>query len=124
MSMLRIRQEQMQIFEQACRLRSEDKLFAHARTVWTRRAAGLSDQELRSHVQSCIERAEGFGLRTEYETSCFLDLSFAFAPDFDQAPATAWAGALLRNASLSGWTKCLLLVERAQSELLVLEGAA
>ncbi len=121
--MLRIRREQMLAFDAFAYARREAKLVAHARDVWARRSAALSDAALREHVRACVARAEGYGLLSEYEASCFVDLTFAFSPTFDGDAATAWAGEILRDRDLAGWIKCTLLVERARRELRALEGA-
>lgn len=107
--MLQLREEQITAFDAVFEEELITRLAERVSAVWpgTAQQAGLP---LRDAIRYGIRRARGYGLSTDYEISCFVDLMFAVAPDFD---GQQWAREVLGSASLAGWLKAKLLIDRA-----------
>ena len=81
------------------------RLAAHVREVFPSETAGLSDAALEVTVTAAMQRAKDCGVTDEEDVQRFLECVFRYGPHFDTDPATAWAGAILRDERLCGATK-------------------
>lgn len=107
--MLQLRAEQTSALAAIFEERLIGRLAARVSAVWPE-SAQSSGLPLTDAIRYGIRRARGYGLATDYEISCFVDLMFAVAPDFD---GQQWAREVLSSASLAGWLKAKLLIDRA-----------
>ena len=60
-----------------------------------------SDEQLTKLAHIGMERARGYGFRTEAQIRLFIDLMVLHGPRFDVDSRTIWAGDILNDASLS-----------------------
>jgi hypothetical protein len=87
----------------------------HLRRDLATQTAGWSDEELRQRVMECIPRAGAYGLATQRELMCFVDVSFLLGNSFDTDLGQVWAAKLLRSAKLSAGDRANLLLSTACS---------
>jgi len=74
---------------------------AHLRRFFPAECAALGETGLRERIREGISRAVSHGFESEVHISQYLDLMFAFGPDFDSDPALPWARALLAEENLT-----------------------
>jgi hypothetical protein len=108
--MLVVRDQQMQAMSEALFM---DWLILHLRRHFPERCLDLGPEALEGAVASSLQRARGYGFQTPVDLCRFLDLEFAFGPDFGRDDALPWASELLEATDLSDPTERmdLLIVE-------------
>lgn len=113
--MFKIRKEQEEIFRQQALREFEDKAVQHLRRDLSEQTASFSDDDLRLRVRQCIPRSSDYGLTTQKQIICFVDVSFLLGEQFDTDPSHAWAGELLKGQKLSATNRANLLLATACS---------
>ncbi len=89
--MLRITPEQMEAFGAAAFRRFVDRLVEHARLVFMAHCDALGREGVRPFVEQQVERARGCGVVGERSVCRYVDLTFAFGPDFRDDPDLTWS---------------------------------
>jgi hypothetical protein len=96
--MIRIRPEQMAVFDRAAAESFESRAVAHFREILPQFADDFTDEELKEQLQSCAKRAAGHGLITERDILLFMDVSLILHDErFEENPDHPWALAILGN---------------------------
>lgn len=113
--MLKIRKEQTEVFRQHAMADFEARAIQHLRRDLSEQTAPFSDDDLRRRVHESIPRAGEYGLTTQKQIMCFVDVSFLLGERFDTDPQYAWSGELLRSTKLSPGDKANLLLATACS---------
>ncbi|EKU99380.1 hypothetical protein Lepto7375DRAFT_1407 [Leptolyngbya sp. PCC 7375] len=108
--MLRIRQEQMEVFAQVGLRQFEQEAVEHIREIWQEEYSQLGEAGIRAFVKAGIERAQEHGFQMKYDVGRYLDLMLAFGDDFDRS---FWAESILSEESLPPWLKMEELWEQA-----------
>ena len=85
--MLRIRQEQMDIFQQQAEINFIDSVVKHIRTDHAEIVQDISEDKLYKRVEYGIQRAREYGLSWRNNLNAFVTLMFEIGPDFDRFPA-------------------------------------
>lgn len=117
--MLTIRSEQMEVLGDYARQLLETRLSGQIRTMFPELLESLSDSELRAFVASGIDRAISYEVVLEEDVRRYLEYAVRYGGDFDRAPATSWAEAILSRTDLEGTEK---MNELDDFELFVLGG--
>jgi hypothetical protein len=78
--------------------------------------AGMTRSALTALVQGAIGRAAAAGMRTERQVERYAALALLVRPDFETNDATAWARAVLQDATLSAERKLNRLYALARRE--------
>ncbi len=112
---MQIRPEQVETFRQLKLKDFENRALAHLRKHLPQETAPYSDDDLRRRVQSCVVRAQHYGLNSERGIVAFVDATYLQREDFDANPSTAWARPVLTNPALNEDEKITLLIMMAQS---------
>jgi len=85
--MLRIRQEQMDIFQQQAEINFIDSVVKHLRTDHAEIVKDIPEDKLYKRVEYGIKRAREYGLSWKNNLNAFVTLMFDIGPDFDRFPA-------------------------------------
>jgi hypothetical protein len=84
---LKIRAEQMGVFEEEVQRRFLLHVVDHLRQHYAASVHAVSDERLEQRVRSGIARARRYGLTWESSIAAFVTLMFVIAPNFDEHPA-------------------------------------
>ena len=99
--MLRIRIEQLQVFERATEAAAERRMVEHAAKFFPAQAKALGLERLVDVIRDGRRRAARYGLVRERDVFLFIDLMFALSFRFDVHPKVPWARRILTNASMT-----------------------
>ena len=114
---LRIRSEQMAVFDQHATERFQRQMTTHIREQFPRETAAYDDTALYDFVGRQIEQASEYHITDRPSLAQYLNLAMIFGPHFDQSDEHPWAGEILNNPSLnSGQTKMMYLNEAAREQ--------
>jgi len=97
--MLRIRQEQVDVFEQELLEVYINEMIDHARLYFPEPCASKDERQLREFIVDGIRKAHKYGIRTSRDITLFLNLMFVFGSDFDADPSLPWSERIF-----SGWS--------------------
>jgi hypothetical protein len=96
-----IRQEHMDAFSRAARESFEDRVAAQLRARFGTLCEDMNDDDLYALIDEGIHRAAGYEICSERDVATFIRYMLGIRRDFDTSRATAWAGAILREAQVS-----------------------
>lgn len=114
--MLTIRSEQLDVFATQAEQQFEQKLLVHARKCWPAEVKKAGEAVTSKSILQVTAQARGYGLTAEQHVALYLDLMYAFGPQFDTDPLHPWAGQILRDAEMTPQEKIDQLCERAEQE--------
>ena len=101
--MLRIRQEQWDVFGQVSAQRFEAELVQNLGRAYPESAAGLGAQGLEELVSLGVGRGLELGVLREHDLARFVGLYLALGPDFESSGSPAWVAELLVDEA-RGWS--------------------
>jgi len=81
-----------------------EKLMSLFSELWPIHTARLGDN-YRSFIESSVDRALSYGVKTESSVSRFVNLCFTWGPDFEMRPEHEWALKILKDPNLRGALK-------------------
>jgi hypothetical protein len=81
--MLTLRREQLDAFRKPMRERFAQQLAVELRERHHGRFEGAEDREVDAFVETCLNRAEGYQIRSRDTVRRFAHLMAEFGPDFD-----------------------------------------
>ncbi|MDQ3684472.1 MAG: hypothetical protein M3430_02560 [Acidobacteriota bacterium] len=84
--MLKIRPEQIEVFQPQAEVAFIERLMAHLRQEHASVVGRLPDDVLKDMVESGLTRARQYGLTWESNLTAFVALMFEVAPNFDEHP--------------------------------------
>jgi len=93
--MLRIRSEQLEVFEQASLKAFEDNMVDYLRDFSPKHAQILDEEQLRAVVRYGIDRAEHHGLTSERSIRIYTETMLMLGGNFDVDPQYPWTAELL-----------------------------
>ena len=110
--MLKIRPEQVAVFEDHQREKFETRTVAHLREIFPAETAEAEggEEEIRGWIRAGVERAESFGITRERDVTLFIDLDVGISAEFEKRRDMAWAREILED-ELPGTTKIDLIYE-------------
>lgn len=92
-----------------------NRLICHVRALYPSELRNLSDEGLADRIHRAIDRATGYGLRTEYDIARFVEFQAYLGQDFDvEVP---WAAEILRTEGVPGTQRMNRLDKAAQQHL-------
>ena len=94
--MLRIRTEQITVFEQAAQRQFEDEMVEHSKDFAEPLCKVIGDGQLRVALRSAIPRAEGYGFTNRGPIRLFIEMTFLCGSGFDTDPQYPAVGEVLR----------------------------
>ena len=84
----------------------------HLAEFFSEETGALEENDVRSRINTSVEKARRYGLRDHADWCRFVDLTFVIGPDFDAEP---WASAILADDRLTDPAMRMeLLYEAAQ----------
>jgi len=96
--MLKIRKEQIDVFEQAALCNFEDLMVEHLKQFAPKHAEVLGEPRVRQVITLGMERARKYGFTNQGPVRFYLELMFMFGSDFDTDPQLPWAHETLKDA--------------------------
>ena len=99
-----IRQQQMETFSNASQVSFEDRMEAHLGRCSPEECRKLGAEGVRGVIRHGIHRARVHGIILERDVCKYIDVMFAFGPDFDSDPKLPWASAILSDDSINDAT--------------------
>lgn len=98
--MFTIRKEHLEAFRRASMEGFEDRMVAHLKEFLPESCAEMAESEIRRRIQYGIRRASAYSITAEDDVCRYIDLTFAFHPQFDTDPGLPWASETLRDPAL------------------------
>jgi len=95
--MLKIRKEQMEVFEQAAIRNFEDEMVRHMKKFSLLHCKVIEDNGVREVIRLGIDRSEKYSLTNRGPVRFYIELMFMFGSDFDTDPQYPWAGEILND---------------------------
>ncbi len=97
---VRIRAEQIAVFESADSTHFMLRIFQHVREAFPKHSSLLGEPGIREVVRYGIEQSRAFGLSRQSPVSLFIDLTLLLGRSFHADPQMPWAGDILSDTSL------------------------
>jgi len=120
-----IRNEQMDQLGKNEQKKFEDKMVVHLKEFFPDECREVGDDEVRQSIRYGVERAETYGITDERDVCSYIDVMYAFGPDFDKDPACSWAARILNDPDIEdGSQRADELHEEAIRQAAALEGRA
>lgn len=98
--MLKIRQEQMTVFEEHAERDFEEEMVQHALKSAPRLSRVIGEPGVRQTVTMGLERAKQHGFTNRGPMRFYLESMVAFGSDFDTDPQIPWAAEILDDQSM------------------------
>jgi hypothetical protein len=98
--MLKIRKEQMAVFEQEAAQKFEDHMVQHLREFAPSHFKILEEAEIRKIIQYGINRAQSNNLRSERSIKVYIETMFMLGSGFASDPQYPWAAEILNDESV------------------------
>ncbi|PUA26717.1 MAG: hypothetical protein B0W54_23565 [Cellvibrio sp. 79] len=98
--MLKISNAQMQAFSQQAQEHFVSAMVNHLRTYFPAVAWLFTAEELRSQINTCIERAAYYQLTTQQQVCRFLNIAATYGWEFDRDPDLLWMQKILTDKTL------------------------
>lgn len=98
--MLKISQAQMDALSQQARAQFIANMVNHLRNYFPAMAWLLTPDELRSQINTCIERAAHYQLTTQQQVCRFLNVAASYGWEFDRDPDLLWMQKILTDKTL------------------------
>lgn len=114
---LSVRQDQMTAMAARSREDFERRLVGHLRKAFPEQSQQASDAELLERARPAVDTAQKHGIKAEYDTVRFVDLTFLFGVGFHTSPDAPWAHGVLEVKALAGWQKADILWSRGKEQL-------
>jgi hypothetical protein len=112
--MLKIRPDQMKVFEEAALRRFEEEMVAHLRQLAPQHCNAVGEEGLFQVVRTGFQRANNYGLTNRGPVRFYLDLMMMLGSDFDTDPQYPWAAVLLKDSAVPDqMDRAELLYEKA-----------
>lgn len=115
--MLRIRQSQYKIFEDATFQRFQEQMIHHIVEHFPHHADYLGHDGIFQVIKCACAQGEAHGFNTERELTLFTDLSIILGVGFDSDPQLSWAKTYLDDKTITGKTRIDGLWDNAISYL-------
>lgn len=115
--MLRIRKEQMKVFEGAALQTFEDEMMAHGRQFSPKMCEIIGDEYLRLAVHDGIERSFSYGFTNRGPARFFIEMMFILGGHFDTDPQYPWAGEILRDSQIDQMKRSESMYEKVKDYL-------
>ncbi len=98
--MLKIRSEQVQVFEQAAVRNFEDRMIEHLKKFARKHFKILSEAEIRGIIRYGWERANTHRFTSERSVRFYVELMLMLGSSFDSDPQMPWAAEILGDESM------------------------
>lgn len=111
-----IRDDQLEALNKSKRDDFIERLMKHFAVEWPEDVEALA-ADYRPFVESAIDAADGYGLKTEDTVARFVNLWFVWGEAFEQEPEHDWARQILEDEVLDGHVKILQLTHQTTVRL-------
>jgi hypothetical protein len=95
--MLRVRDEQMKVFEKVALRNFEDEMVVHFHQFAKRHCEVIGDENVREVIRLGMERAKMYGLTNRGQVRFYIELIFMFGIAFDTDPQLPWVEEILNS---------------------------
>jgi hypothetical protein len=104
-TILKIRNEQMEVFEQAAARNFEDRMIKHLEQSFPRHCDVLGETKIRDIIRYGWDRAKSYGLTSERGVRLYISLMFMLGSGFDADPQLPWAAEILNDRAIQDQTE-------------------
>ena len=111
--MLKIRKEQMQVLSGYMLHMFKDRMVRHLRAAFKIKLEKITEEELRTLVDTGIDKAKYYNIITEDDVQTYLEYMVSYSHDFDMNSETSWAGDILSQKDIDGSLKMIRLKKTA-----------
>ena len=111
--MLKIRQQQMDVLNQAMTAGFERRMYDYLMKTYADALKRTPKDEVQSAIRTGTRRAAVYGMIGEYDVARFIDLMYRLSPDFDSKPEHAWIRTVLDDPEIQPHAKMDLIYEKA-----------
>lgn len=115
--MLKIRAEQLAVFDALANDAFERKAMELLREHWPEESGLLGEQKLRERITAGRQRVGEYGITADRDVLRFLNVTFALGPEFDRDPRYPWAAVYLNEPTFPPSRKMDRLTDRARRVL-------
>lgn len=112
-----IRKAQMKALSRYMVEQFVDTSLVHLKTNFPEQTKEIQDGNLRSMINSGIEKAARYNVTIEEDVLRYLEYMLSYGTDFDTDPATLWAGEILRSQDIDGPEKIVRLDDYMKTKL-------
>jgi hypothetical protein len=112
-TMLIIRKQMMEAFEQQTMANFENRAVAYLHENHRNILTGIPEKDIRQSIREGIRRASAYGIATELDVLQFIDLMYLMSSDFDTNPRTSWVRQIFKNSRIPTSEKIGMIHERA-----------
>lgn len=109
-----LRKAQLKAMERALQQDFRQRVHDHLLRIFPDECADLGTKAVDEMISAGIERAQAYGMTTEQQTLCFIDMMFLVDPSFDSDPQHSWAKTILLSPDASGQEKLDALYRKAE----------
>lgn len=102
--MLRISDQQLELFEQAAARNFEDQMVEHLREFTPKHSEILGEDGVRRIIRLGQERAKNYGFVNRGPVRFYIELIFMLGSDFDTDPQLPWAAEVLNDSMIPNQT--------------------
>ena len=95
--MLRIREQQMKVFEAAALRNFEDEMVEHSKEFTPRLCEVLGEEQLRVALRQAMQRADAYGFTNRGPIRLYIELTFLCGSEFDTDPQYPALGEILNS---------------------------
>lgn len=99
--MLKIRREQIEVFEQVAARNFEDRMVNHLREFTPRHFRILQEADIRRVIRYGMERAQSHDLTSERNVRLYIEMMFMLGGHFDADPQLPWAAEILSDREIT-----------------------
>lgn len=110
-----VKQDQFDQIDQERRNEARVRLIAHITTNFPNESKRLSKEELQFFAEEGTRKAEGYGLKAEYEIQFYFNFMLTLGVNFENSEKYADIGAELKNLDKPAGERLAKLVEMVQS---------
>jgi len=97
---LRIRKEQMKVFEEVALRNFEDEMVQHIKQFTPKHSEIIGEKVVQQVVRTGMERAKKYGLTNRGPVRFYIEMMFMFGSDFDTDPQYPWTGEILNDSKI------------------------
>lgn len=110
--MLIIRREQMEVFRRAAAQRFERELLGDLRRGYPERFHEMGEEGVLLLIRETEKRGAVHGIVAERDLATLAELDLVYGAPFERHKGCEWAGALLRDQSLTPSARLALILDR------------
>lgn len=103
--MLKIRREQMDLFDEQAELQFEKRALRFVQEYWPETFTDMGEEMVADSIRQGLAKARSYGIDQEYDILRFINHMYALGFDFDEDPRFPWAAEILENTEIEAQSR-------------------